>query len=115
MTQALEIAQGSDEILSQIARLVTDINLSSIQTLIDDLIFTAEQVNGVGIAAPQVYQSQRLFIVASRPNPRYPQAPLMEPTAMINPRILDYSTEIVKDWEGCLSMMGWRALVGCDL
>ncbi len=111
MTQILEIAQRHQPILSQIARPVADIKEDSVQTLIDSLIFTAEQANGVGIAAPQVYQSQRLFIVASRPNLRYPQAPLMEPIAMINPRILDRSTEMVKDWEGCLSVAGWRGLV----
>jgi peptide deformylase len=65
----------------------------------------------VGIAAPQAAQSDRLFIVASRPNLRYPQAPNMEPTAMINPRIVDASRETVKDWEGCLSIPGIRGLV----
>jgi peptide deformylase len=111
MTQILEIAQRDQPILSQIARPVTDIKEYSTQILIDSLIFTAQQANGVGIAAPQVYQSQRLFILASRPNPRYPQAPLMEPIAIINPRILDRSTEMVKDWEGCLSVDGVRGLV----
>lgn len=111
MTQILEIAQRDQPILSQIARPITDIKESSTQRLIDSLILTAQQANGVGIAAPQVYQSQRLFILASRPNPRYPQAPLMEPIAIINPRILDHSTEIVKDWEGCLSVGGVRGLV----
>lgn len=111
MTQILEIAQRDQPILSQIARPVTDIQEYSTQRLIDSLIFTAEQANGVGIAAPQVYQSQRLFILASRPNLRYPQAPLMESIAMINPRIVDHSTEMVKDWEGCLSVDGVRGLV----
>ena len=111
MTQILEIAQRDQPILSQIARPVTDIKEYSTQILIDSLIFTAQQANGVGIAAPQVYQAQRLFILASRPNPRYPQAPLMEPIAIINPRILDRSTEMVKDWEGCLSVAGVRGLV----
>jgi peptide deformylase len=111
MTQILEIAQRHEPIVSQIARPVVDIKGSSTQRLIDSLIFTAQQANGVGIAAPQVYQSQRLFILASRPNLRYPQAPLMEPIAMINPRILDHSTEMVKDWEGCLSVEGMRGLV----
>jgi len=111
MTQILEIAQRDQPILSQIARPITDIKENSNQKLIDSLILTAQQANGVGIAAPQVYQSQRLFILASRPNLRYPQAPLMEPIAMINPRILDHSTEMVKDWEGCLSVEGVRALV----
>ncbi|KLV09604.1 peptide deformylase [Photobacterium aquae] len=67
--------------------------------------------NGVGIAAPQVGESIRAFIVASRPNPRYPNAPVMEPTLMINPEILWASADMEKDWEGCLSIPGIRALV----
>ncbi len=82
-----------------------------IQTLIDQLLLTVEQSNGVGIAAPQVGESVRLFIVASHPNPRYPTAPEMSPTAMINPRILAHSPETEKGWEGCLSVPGIRGLV----
>ena len=47
-----------------------------------------------------------LFIVASRPNQRYPHTPQMEPTAMINPEILWVSGEMEKGWEGCLSITG---------
>ncbi|CCI12831.1 Peptide deformylase 2 (fragment) [Microcystis aeruginosa PCC 9806] len=65
----------------------------------------------MGIAAPQVAPSLRLFIVASGPNPRYPDAPMMPPTAMINLRILQVSEEMVKDWEGCLSVPNWRGFV----
>jgi peptide deformylase len=72
---------------------------------------TLEDADGVGIAAPQVYESAALFIVASRPNPRYPDAPLMEPEVVINPEILERSDELVKDWEGCLSIPGIRGLV----
>jgi peptide deformylase len=72
---------------------------------------TAASANGVGMAAPQVSQPYRLLIIASRPSPRYPHAPLMEPTAMLNPRLVDRSSEIVKDWEGCLSIPGIRGLV----
>lgn len=67
--------------------------------------------NGVGIAAPQVNESIRAFIVASRPNPRYPDAPMMEPTLMLNPEIVWASESMEKDWEGCLSIPGIRALV----
>lgn len=82
-----------------------------LQTLITNLIWTAEKTNGVGIAAPQVGTPLQLFIVASRPNLRYPQAPLMEPTAMINPRILAHSEDQVTGWEGCLSVPDQRGQV----
>jgi peptide deformylase len=111
MPEILEIAQVGHPILQAIASPIEEIHHPTIQNLIDDLIATAQSANGVGIAAPQVAQSYRLFIVASRPNPRYPHAPLMEPTAMLNPRIIAASAEQVKGWEGCLSVPGWRGLV----
>ena len=106
-----QVAQLGNQILRETAIEVKDINHPSIQALIDDLITTAADTNGVGIAAPQVYESLRIFIIASRPNPRYPSAPTMEPTAIINPEILWNSDEIEKDWEGCLSVPGIRGLV----
>ncbi len=111
MIDSLEIAQLGNPILRQQAQPVKKITDKKLQQLIDSLIETAAAANGVGIAAPQVSQSYRLFIVASRPNPRYPNAPLMEPTAMINPKIVARGDEIVKDWEGCLSVPGLRGLL----
>ncbi len=111
MTESLPIAQLGNPILRQKAQPVDNIQDEVIQNLIDALIVTATASNGVGIAAPQVSESYRLFIVASRPNPRYPNAPLMAPTAMINPQIIAHSTEIVNGWEGCLSIPGIRGLV----
>ncbi|HBL13961.1 MAG TPA: peptide deformylase [Cyanobacteria bacterium UBA11162] len=111
MAESLQIAQLGNPILRQQAQRVDNIQDESFQQLIDHLIATATASNGVGIAAPQVSKSYRLLIVASRPNPRYPNAPLMEPTAMINPRILAHSNEMIKGWEGCLSIPGIRGLV----
>lgn len=111
MTELLQIAQLGNPILRQQAQLVDDVQDQRLQKLIDALIVTAAASSGVGIAAPQVSKSDRLFIVASRPNLRYPNAPLMEPTAMINPQIIAHSTEVVKGWEGCLSIPGIRGLV----
>lgn len=106
-----QIIQLGNPILRQNASLIDNIQDQEIQDLIEDLITTVAQANGVGIAAPQIAASYRLFIVASRPNPRYPHAPEMEPTAMINPRIIGHSTEVVKGWEGCLSVPGIRGFV----
>jgi peptide deformylase len=107
----LKIAELGAPILRQKAIAISKIEDPNLQNLIDSLIETAKVANGVGIAAPQVSQSFRLFIVASRSNPRYPNAPMMEPTAMINPKIISHGEEIVKDWEGCLSVPGKRGLV----
>ena len=110
MAELLEVSQVGNPILRQIAQPIDRLN-KPIQTLIDNLMATLLESNGVGIAAPQVAESYRLIIIASRPNPRYPNAPEMEPTVMINPRIISASDEIVKDWEGCLSVPGIRGLV----
>lgn len=111
MGKILEIIQLGDPVLRLKAQSVENVQSQRIQKLIDNLIATVKQANGVGIAAPQVQVSDRLFIIASRPNPRYPNAPEMSPTAMINPRVLAYSTDTIKDWEGCLSIPGIRGLV----
>ncbi|PLZ95261.1 peptide deformylase [Fischerella thermalis CCMEE 5268] len=107
----LPIIQLGNSILRQKATEVEDIQDETIQKLIDDLMATVTEANGVGIAAPQVAQSYRVMIIASRPNPRYPHAPHMEPTAMINPCIIAHSSTMIKDWEGCLSIPGIRGLV----
>ncbi|MEM9537913.1 MAG: peptide deformylase [Cyanobacteria bacterium P01_E01_bin.42] len=111
MSEVLEIARLGHSILRQQAEIVDNIRDSQIQVLIDNLIATALEAKGVGIAAPQVACTSRLFIVASRPNSRYPHAPVMPPTAMLNPRILACSEVMEKDWEGCLSVPGVRGLV----
>ncbi|OUL28958.1 peptide deformylase [Nostoc sp. T09] len=111
MAQLVPIIQLGNPILRQQATLIDNIQDQDIQNLIDDLLATVAQANGVGIAAPQIAESYRLFIVASRPNPRYPNAPEMAPTAMINPKIIAHSTEVVKGWEGCLSVPGIRGFV----
>ena len=111
MPEILEIAQLGNPILRLPAQPVENITGEAMQKLIDSLLATAASANGVGIAAPQVSQSYRLFIVASRPSPRYPNAPLMEPTAMIDPKIVAHSPEMIKGWEGCLSIPGIRGLV----
>ncbi len=111
MSEMLSIIQLGNPILRKKATEVKNIQDETIQKLIDDLIVTVSEANGVGIAAPQIAQTYRVMIVASRPNPRYPHAPHMEPTAMINPRIIAHSSTVNKDWEGCLSIPGIRGLV----
>lgn len=111
MSERLKIAELGDPVLRSPANAISNIHTPSIQTLIDELISTTLEKNGVGIAAPQVSHSLQLFIVASRPNLRYLHAPKMNPTPMINPQILHYSDTVVAGWEGCLSVPGIRGLV----
>lgn len=111
MSKPLPISQLGDPILRQTAQPIYQIHEDWVQSLIADMLVTMQEANGVGIAAPQVGQPYRLLIVASRPNLRYPNAPTMEPTVMINPHILNHSPEMVSDWEGCLSIPGIRGQV----
>lgn len=106
-----QIAQLGQPVLRSVAMKIDNPADPAIQALIGDLLVTVAEVYGVGIAAPQVYEPLSIFIVASRPNPRYPHAPEMEPTVMINPEILWRSDETEKGWEGCLSIPGLRGLV----
>ncbi len=106
-----QIAQLGQPVLRQVAENVVAPDDHSIHALIEDLLITVADADGVGIAAPQVFESLSLFIMASRPNARYPNAPEMEPTAMINPEILWRHGEFVSGWEGCLSIPGLRGLV----
>ncbi len=106
-----QIAQLGQPVLRAPANPVTDPNAPAVRELIEDLLVTVADANGVGIAAPQVYEPLKLCIVASRPNPRYPHAPLVEPLVMLNPEIVRTSDEMDAGWEGCLSVPGIRGLV----
>jgi len=110
MPRLMQIAQLGHPVLRQIAEPVAEID-DSVQQLIDDLFATSNEANGAGIAAPQIYVSSRVFILSIKPTPRYPNAPEIAPTAVINPEILWVSEDTEKDWEGCLSVPGIRGKV----
>jgi peptide deformylase len=97
--------------LRQIATVIEDCFTPDIQDLIDQMVQKMEEMGGVGIAAPQLGIKKQLIVVASRPTPRYPHAPEMSPTPMLNPQILEHSETTEKGWEGCLSVPGLRGLV----
>ncbi len=111
MGKILEIAELGHPVLRKSALEVDDLQGEELQLFIDNLIATCTDSNGVGIAAPQVYESKRIFIISSRPNSRYPNAPELGPIALINPEIIEFSEKKEKDWEGCLSIPGIRGLV----
>jgi len=105
------IAQLGHPILRGETSIIDDPADPVIQAMIDDMLATMTEANGIGIAATQVYEPLRLFIIASRPSSRYPQAPAMEPMPMLNPELLWQSDEAEKAWEGCLSIPGIRGQV----
>ena len=111
MARVLEIAELGAPVIRERAVEITNFQDSTLQAFIDDLFVTAIETNGMGIAAPQVYAAKRIIILSPQPNARYPYAPTIEPIAMINPEITWASSEMEKDWEGCLTVPGIRGLV----
>jgi len=109
----LPVAQRGEAILILEAAAVAQDELNSdwLKQLALAMQATMLVRNGVGIAAPQVYISKRVIIVASRPNPRYPDAPDMPAVTMINPEIIEYSAETCLGEEGCLSVPEQRGQV----
>ena len=111
----LRVAKLGDPILRQKTKLV-DLEVlrsqdNKIQTLIDNMIETMREEDGVGLAAPQVFQSLRLVVIESSFNERYPEAPNIPLTVLINPAIKYYSEDTILGWEGCLSLKDLRGLV----
>jgi len=106
-----KIAQLGNPVLRLQAQAVEDFDSKQIGKIIEDMLSILAESNGVGLAAPQISESLRIVIIASRPSKRYPLAPEMEPVVMLNPEFEVLSQEINKDWEGCLSIPEIRALV----
>ncbi len=107
----MTVEQLGSSILRQKARAVDDFACSKFHALLADLHRSMLDGNGVGIAAPQLGASLQVIIVASRPTARYPAAPSMAPLVMVNPTFQVIDDSLDKDWEGCLSVPGIRALV----
>jgi peptide deformylase len=109
----MKIAQVGEEILRTPARQVTEseFNQDPLNSFIDEMLDTMLQANGIGIAAPQVFDPRAIMIIASRRNPRYPNAPDMQPTVLINPQIIAHGNNTVWEWEGCLSVPGLRGKI----
>lgn len=111
MPKLLEIIELGNPILRKKAKRLskTEIKSVRIQNLIDDMFYTLKDVNGAGLAAPQVAESLQLFIIS--PFGQEPEAGLMPPTELINPEILWASEETIPGWEACLSIPGFKGIV----
>jgi len=102
----LKVAILGNPVLRKIARPVAlkDIRSRKFQALIDSMIETMTEYDGVGIAAPQVNVSKQILVLRVRNNRRYPNAPRVPLTVLINPHITPLSDEMESDFEGCLSV-----------
>lgn len=110
MAKIRQIAQLGAPILRQKARPVDYADPATLE-IIADMQATLTDTSGVGLAAPQINESVQILIISSKPSPRYPHAPLMQPVVMLNPSFTAVAREKEKDWEGCLSIPGIRAQV----
>jgi peptide deformylase len=107
-----EILKMGDPRLLRVAQPVTAFDSDELHLLIRDMFETMHAVNGAGLAAPQIGVDQQLVIFGTDAvNPRYPDAPLVPRTVLVNPVITPIGDEEEEGWEGCLSVPGLRGVV----
>jgi peptide deformylase len=106
-----EILKMGDPRLLRVAQPVQAFDTAELHALIDDLFETMHAVNGAGLAAPQIGVDLALVIFGFRHNQRYPDAPPVPETVLINPTITPLDDTEEDGWEGCLSVPGLRGVV----
>jgi peptide deformylase len=107
-----EILKMGNPQLLRVARPVREFDTAELRQLIADMEETMKAANGAGLAAPQIGVDLQVVIFGSDlANPRYPDAPPVPRTVLLNPVITPLGDEEEEDWEGCLSVPGLRAVV----
>jgi peptide deformylase len=110
MTIRTILKMGDPRLLRQ-AEPVTHFDTPELLALIDDMFDTMHAANGAGLAAPQIGVNLQLVIFGFKQNTRYPDAPQVPETVLINPVLTPLSDATEDGWEGCLSVPGLRGLV----
>ncbi|TFW09838.1 peptide deformylase [Oxalobacteraceae bacterium OM1] len=106
-----EILRMGDPRLLRQAEPVKAFGTPELQSLIDDMFDTMHAANGAGLAAPQIGVNLQLVIFGFKHNPRYPDAPAVPETILINPVLTPLASDQEEGWEGCLSVPGLRGMV----
>jgi peptide deformylase len=107
-----EILKMGDPRLLRVAQPVTRFDSDEIHRLVADMFDTMRAANGAGLAAPQIGVDLQLVVFGTdAPNPRYPDAPPVPRTVLLNPVITPLGDEEEESWEGCLSVPGLRGVV----
>lgn len=86
------------------------INSADFQRLLDDMVETMHEYNGVGLAAPQIHLSLQVAVLEVENHPRYPEMPRVPLSFLINPQVEILDATTIEDWEGCLSIPEMRGL-----
>jgi peptide deformylase len=109
----LKVARLGHPVLRQKANpvLVDDIASDRVQRLIDDMVETMREYDGAGLAANQVHTLLQIAVIEVETNPRYPDAPAIPLTVLVNPVVTPATEEREDGWEGCLSVPDMRGVV----
>lgn len=106
------VLRMGDPLLLRVSEPVEQLDAAQLRELLVDMRDTMAALNGAGLAAPQIGVSLRVVIFGTgAPNPRYPDAEVVPPTVLINPRLEPIGEQVEQGWEGCLSVPGMRGLV----
>ncbi len=105
------ILKMGDPRLLRVARPVEAFDTAELQALIADMFETMHAAGGVGLAAPQIGVDLQLVIFGFEHSERYPDAPPVPRTILLNPTISPLSPDREEGWEGCLSVPGMRGAV----
>jgi peptide deformylase len=105
------ILRLGDPRLRQVAAPVTRLDDPALAAIIADMTETMAAHDGAGLAAPQIGVPLRVVIFGVERNPRYPEAPPVPRTVLINPELAPLDPTLDQGWEGCLSVPGMRGLV----
>ncbi len=106
-----EVLRMGDARLLRRARAVERHDTPELHALVADLFDTMRALDGAGLAAPQIGVDLRVVIFGFGHNPRYPDAPPVPETVLVNPVLTPMSDELEDGWEGCLSVPGLRGVV----
>ena len=106
-----EILKMGDARLLRIAKPVRAFDTAELQALIEDMFETMHAAQGAGLAAPQIGVDLALVIFGFGSIQRYPDAPPVPETVLINPLIEPIGNAMEEGWEGCLSVPGLRGVV----
>jgi peptide deformylase len=90
---------------------VEEIGSADVQRLVDDMVETMREYDGAGLAANQVHVLRQVCVIEVNANPRYPEAPPIPLTVLINPVVTPLTDEVEEGWEGCLSIPDMRGMV----
>ena len=109
----LKVAKIGNPILRRTAEDVArdQVGSAAVQKLIDSMIETMKEYDGIGLAAVQVHESKQIAVLEVNENPRYPRKPRVPLSVLINPKITPLDDEMEEDWEGCLSVPDLRGRV----